>query len=82
MVTAALDGTIDLAATVTDPIFGVAVPRTVSGVPDALLTPRETWADKDAFDRQAAELAQMFRKNFKRYESEVPEEVRAAAPRV
>ena len=31
--------------------------------------------------KQAAKLAQMFRDNFKRYESEVSEEVRAVAPR-
>ncbi len=69
MVTAALAGTIDLAETVVDPVFGVSVPRNVPGVPDTLLTPRETWDDKDAFDRQAAKLAAMFRENFKRYET-------------
>lgn len=81
MVRAALEGKIDLAKTVKDPIFGLAVPCSVPGVPERLLTPRDTWSDKQAFDRQAARLAQMFRDNFKRYEGEVPDEVRAAAPK-
>ena len=81
MVAAALEGTIDPAAGRPDPVFGVSVPRAVPGIPDELLTPRDTWSDGAAFDRQAATLAGMFRENFKRYESEVSDEVRAVAPR-
>jgi ATP-dependent phosphoenolpyruvate carboxykinase len=32
-----------------------------------LLHPRQTWADKDAYDAQAAKLAAMFAKNFEAY---------------
>ena len=79
MVRAALSGSIG-ATDRKDPVFGLMTPASVPGVPDPLLTPRETWADKEAFDRQAARLAQMFRDNFKRYESEVSSEVCEAAP--
>jgi phosphoenolpyruvate carboxykinase (ATP) len=82
MVTAAIEGTIDPAQGTPDPIFGVRVPAAVPGVPDELLTPRNTWSDAQAFDEQAARLAAMFRENFQRYEKQCSEEIRSAAPQV
>ncbi len=63
-----------------DPIFGLRVPRAVPGVPPAVLTPRETWSDPQAYDAQAQRLAEMFRKNFDRYAGTVDASIRAAAP--
>ena len=63
-----------------DPVFGVEVPEAVPGVPAELLTPRQTWADPAAYDAQARKLADMFRKNFGRFENDVDAEVKAAAP--
>jgi phosphoenolpyruvate carboxykinase (ATP) len=80
MVTAALSGELDDAKTWTDPIFGLNVPEKVEGVPDQLLRPRETWPSPAAYDAQASKLADMFADNFKKYESEVTEEVKAAGP--
>ncbi len=42
--------------------------------------PRRTWRDPEAYDRQAARLASMFRENFEAFEDDVGEEVRAAGP--
>ena len=81
MVRAALSGALDDVPTVTDPIFGVAVPTSCPEVPDAVLQPRATWADGDAYDRQAAALARMFVENFKAYADGVPESVRRAGPK-
>ncbi len=81
MVSAVLAGELDAVETVLDPIFGVAVPKHVAGVPDQVLTPRETWADSAAFDAQAARLAQMFNDNFRTFADQVDEKVRQAAPR-
>nr|XP_061808126.1 phosphoenolpyruvate carboxykinase (ATP)-like [Nerophis lumbriciformis] len=81
MVAAALAGELDNVETVADPIFGVAVPKHIEGVPDQVLTPRDTWADGAAFDAQAARLAQMFNDNFRNFEDQVDEAVRQAAPR-
>jgi phosphoenolpyruvate carboxykinase (ATP) len=50
-------------------------------VPEEILTPRNTWDDKQAFDEQAGKLAHLFQGNFKEYEAEVSEEVRNAGPR-
>jgi len=81
MVTAALAGRVDVSGSKPHPLFGVAVPRAVPGVPDGILDPRATWKDGAAYDRRATELARMFQDNFKRYADHVPDEVKAAAPR-
>jgi len=51
-----------------DKLFHIWVPRTCPGVDASMLNPRNTWVDKDAFDRQARKLAndfgQSFDKNF------------------
>jgi phosphoenolpyruvate carboxykinase (ATP) len=80
MVRAALSGALDGIPTVTDPVFGVAVPTSCPDVPAAFLQPRSTWADPAAYDRQAAALARMFVENFAAYADGVPESVRAAGP--
>ncbi len=77
---AALDGTLSGAAFRVDPNFGFDVPVKVPGVPDLLLTPRQTWPDPSAYDDQAARLVQMFVDNFAQYEPHVGEDVKAAAP--
>jgi phosphoenolpyruvate carboxykinase (ATP) len=82
MVRAALDGRLDGVETVTDPIFGVEVPTSCPDVPPEFLQPRATWADPDAYDRQARALAHMFVENFATYADGVPASVRAAGPRV
>src|SRR5579864_1663159 len=81
MVHAALAGELDGAATWTDPIFGLAVPERVEGVPDAVLRPRESWKSTADYDAKAAQLADMFAANFEKYESGVDEAVRSAGPR-
>lgn len=65
-----------------DPVFGFEVPLEVPGVPQDLLDPRKTWADKEAYDRQAERLARLFQDNFQKYAQGVEEAVRRAGPRV
>jgi phosphoenolpyruvate carboxykinase (ATP) len=67
--------------TTPDPIFGVNVPVSCPEVPPTVLQPRNTWEDKDAYDRQAKDLARRFNDNFRKYESGVSEAVKAAAPK-
>ena len=80
MIRAALDGSLAKSATRTDPFFGVEVPVSCASVPDEVLDPRATWADKDGYDRQARKLAGMFAENFKEFENQVSAEVRAVGP--
>jgi len=81
MLRALLAGHLDDATLAPDPVFGVLVPTHVPDVPPEVLQPRLTWADGEAYDRKAAELAGMFRHNFHAFEDQVSEPVRAAAPR-
>ncbi len=64
----------------TDPVFGFAVPTEVPSVEPRLLDPRSTWRDPEAYDHGARKLAAMFRDNFRRFEDEADDEIRAAAP--
>lgn len=82
MIAAALEGKLDEVPYHQDTIFGLAIPQSCPGVPDEILTPRNTWADKVAYDRQANMLASQFVQNFRQYESGVTEEIMAAAPRI
>ena len=82
MVRAALNGLLDDVPTRTDPIFNVAVPTSVPGVPIAVLDPRSTWQDAAAYDAQSHRLARMFAENFAAYADGVPTSVRAAGPTV
>jgi phosphoenolpyruvate carboxykinase (ATP) len=80
MVRAALSGALDSAPTRRDPFFGLDVPVSCPDVPPEFLDPRSTWADKDAYDAQAAKLAGMFAANFRQYADAVPAAVRDAGP--
>ena len=80
MVRAALNGELDGVETVMDPIFRVAVPVSVPGVPDEVLIPRTTWADQAAYDEAARRLAGMFHENFVKYADGVSEAIRTAGP--
>jgi phosphoenolpyruvate carboxykinase (ATP) len=63
-----------------DPVFGFEVISACPGVPSEILWPRDTWADKAAYDAAAKKLAGLFVDNFKKYESGAGAEVRAASP--
>ena len=78
LVAAAINDHLQAVNFVTQPPFGLHIPLTCPGVPTEVLNPRNVWADQDAYDRQAAELAAKFEANFQHFD--VPEAVRAAGP--
>jgi phosphoenolpyruvate carboxykinase (ATP) len=80
LLNAALSGALKAQPMRTDPVFGFQVPVALKGVDAAILNPRETWADKLAYDAQARALVDMFQKNFAKFEVHVDAEVKAAAP--
>ena len=78
MVTAILEGGLRDAEFHTDAIFGLAIPKHVPGVPDDVLSPRDTWQHPEDYDAKARELAAKFRANDAKYD--LPDAVRAAGP--
>ncbi len=79
LLTAALDGSLNSGRFRKDTHFGFDVPVTCHGVDDALLDPRQTWADRDAYDRQAGKLVNMFAENFAQYAPYIGDDVKDAA---
>jgi phosphoenolpyruvate carboxykinase (ATP) len=81
MIAAALGGRLDQVSYRNDPVFNLDVPATCPGVPDAVLDPRSTWPNPQAYDEQARKLARMFVDNFKVFEQDVAPSVKAAGPK-
>ena len=82
LITAALTGKLDNIAYEKLPVFDLEMPTVCEGVPTELLNPRNTWADKAAYDETAANLAGQFVKNFEEYASDTDAVILAAAPKV
>jgi phosphoenolpyruvate carboxykinase (ATP) len=80
LINAALSGSLEKVDFEKHPVFGVSIPNHLEGVPDEVLHPRKTWADKEAYDETALKLAQAFKENFKKFESATAIEIIAAAP--
>ena len=82
-INAILNGSIEEAEFETLPVFNFAIPKELPGVNTKVLNPRNTWKDKEAYDKQLIKLAKMFKENFKRYE-DVPEgrEFEKAGPQI
>ena len=79
LVNAALDGRLAEVEFVTEPAFGLSIPVSCPEVPAEILNPRNSWADKEAYDKTAAELAARFEANFKQFDAS--EAIRAAGPK-
>jgi phosphoenolpyruvate carboxykinase (ATP) len=80
MIRAILNGTLAGIETEADPVFGLNIPTSCPEVPSEVLTPRNTWKDKGAYDQKALHLARLFNENFKKYADGVSEGVREASP--
>jgi len=66
IVHAALTGALEEVEYVEDPLFHIWIPKRCPGVPSEVLFPRNTWADKEAYDARARKLAQDFSDHFDR----------------
>jgi len=79
MVTAILDGSLENAQTTEHSVFGLQMPMSIAGVPDEILNPRNLWADKAAYDAQAAKLAGLFRENDAKFD--LSDAIRSGGPK-
>ena len=80
MITAALNGELEKAEFVHDDLFNLDVPQSCPDVPSEIMNPRDTWADKEAYDAQAKRLAGMFHENFTKKYPDMPENIAKAGP--
>jgi phosphoenolpyruvate carboxykinase (ATP) len=77
----ALDGSLTKMEFHKEPFFGLSIPAHVPGIPDEVLDPRQSWADKSAYDRMAKHLIERFEANFATFEAGVGDDVKAVAIR-
>jgi len=82
MITAAMNGELDNVPYRRHAQFNLQMPTMCLGVPENILDPRSTWADKDAYDDTANHLAREFARNFEKYASHCDPQVVNAGPAV
>lgn len=75
-------GALDEQPTTTEPVFGLAIPQHVPGVPDEILRPESTWPDRTAYEQMCGRLAKMFQSNFGKFAAAASDEIREAGPKV
>ena len=80
IITAALNGELAKVEYKNHPHFNVEVPQSCPNVDATVLNPRDTWADKAAYDAAAQDLANRFVKNFSKYDN-MPQSIIDAGPR-
>ncbi|ADV24078.1 phosphoenolpyruvate carboxykinase (ATP) [Cryptococcus gattii Ru294] len=62
------------------PIFNLAIPKAVEGVPSDILNPEKVWPSKEAFKAELDKLGGMFQKAFAKYEADIDEKVKLSGP--
>lgn len=82
MVNAAVEGELDNSNYTRDNIFNFMIPDVCKDVPSELLNPRNTWKDKDLYDKHANELAVKFHRNFKEKFPDYDQTIINAGPRL
>ena len=81
MITAILNGELDETEYKKHIVFGLNMPTSCPHVPSDILSPRNTWEDKNAYDQKANELADAFNSNFSQFSDNANEEILDAAPK-
>jgi phosphoenolpyruvate carboxykinase (ATP) len=65
MINAALEGWLDNVEYATHKVFGLKMPIECPNVPGEVLIPKETWKDREEYDKKALFLQQQFEENYK-----------------
>lgn len=83
IIDAILSGEVDRVDCSPLPIFGLAVPVSISGVDASILDPRQSYADVSGWQDKAYNLAEMFIANFKQFtDTEAGEALVIAGPQL
>jgi len=81
MITSILNGELNNSDFTTHEVFGLHMPTSCTNVPSEILSPKNTWTDKNAYDSKANELANAFNKNFAQFADNANNEILDAAPK-
>ncbi len=68
--------------TITDPYFGFQVPLFCPNVPSEMLVPKNTWENKEKYDRVIQKLVKLFRENFEQFKQDVNPDIILAEPQI
>lgn len=80
IIRAALSGQLQDVSYTEHPIFGLIMPTSCPNVPAELLNPKNTWPDKEEYDKQAIMLAKKFEENFTIFEDQASPNILKGAP--
>lgn len=80
MITAALEGDLNNVGYRRHSVFGVQIPNSCPNIPREVLSPRGMWGSSDAYYKQCNVLADMFIKNFKKFEEYANDEIMSGSP--
>ena len=67
IITGILDGSINKSKYEKELFFGFNIPENLNNLDSSILNPKNSWKDKNAYDKEASSLAELFRNNFKSY---------------
>ena len=81
MITAILNGELEKVDFTKHLVFGLNMPNSCPNVPSEILSPRNTWKNKNAYDDKANELADAFNANFAQFADNANQEILDAAPK-
>ena len=81
MISAILNGELDDVEYSTHVVFGLKMPASCPNVPSEILSPKNTWENKEKYDNKANELSDAFNKNFSQFAEFANEEILDAAPK-
>ncbi len=82
MITAALNNQLNNVEYITHKVFGLNMPTSCPDVPSEILSPKNTWVDKSAYDEKANKLASAFNENFLQFSDHANDEILNAAPKI
>ncbi|MGK7392770.1 MAG: phosphoenolpyruvate carboxykinase (ATP) [Candidatus Cyclobacteriaceae bacterium M2_1C_046] len=82
LISAALNGELNEVDYQEHEIFGLHMPVKCPNVPTNVLNPKNTWEDKELYDKKANELANAFNRNFEKFEDGANKDILNAAPQV
>ena len=70
-----LKGELENVKTHQSSVFNLTIPDSVHGINSEILSPENTWSNKDEFKNTLIKLAESFKLNFTKYEKKVPETI-------